>query len=121
MTRFFFALPTVVLITCGSVAFAQQQQYDSLGSPTPAPQTATPGMTGPNIPIPGGAAQKDGYNITPSAQGLSTERPAIAKPNGNSTTPEGTTAGPILADPHQPATTGQRDPLKSPNAPLADD
>jgi hypothetical protein len=35
-----------------------QQQYDSLGSPTPAPnQSAPPNSTRPNVPIPAGKAE----------------------------------------------------------------
>jgi hypothetical protein len=119
MNKISFSLVGAALLI-GGVAFAQeQQQYDSLGSPTPAPQTATPGMTGPNVPIPGGSAQNDGYNITPSAQGSSLERPQIVKPNENSTANQRPAAGPILANPKQPVTTGQGG--TSPNPPLADD
>jgi hypothetical protein len=116
--RYFTALSAAALLVSGGVAFAQQQ-YDSLGFPTPAPQTATPDMTAPNVPIPGGSAQKDGNNITPSSQGSSLERPTIVKPNENSTTGQGP-AGPILADPKQPARTLGQNPT-NPNSPYADD
>ena len=43
----------VALIFSGEIASAQQLQYDSLGSPTPAPnQNASPAAPQPNVPIP---------------------------------------------------------------------
>jgi hypothetical protein len=46
------AILTAALIFSGEFAFAQQQQYDSLGSPTPAPhQNASPTAPQPNVPI----------------------------------------------------------------------
>src|SRR6266403_5888224 len=68
------------IVFLSSVAFAQQQ-YDSLGSPTPAPnQSALPNAIAPNVPIPGdksgtntattGKAATDGSgSITGSANG----------------------------------------------------
>ena len=47
------AVLTAALIFSGEFALAQQQQYDSLGSPTPAPQqNASPIAPQPNVPIP---------------------------------------------------------------------
>jgi hypothetical protein len=43
-------LAAVVLLVGGSIASAQQKQYDSLGSPTPAPnQSVSPQATTPNV------------------------------------------------------------------------
>ena len=51
------------IVLLSSVAFAQQQ-FDSLGSPTPAPnQSASPRAVNPNVPTPG---DKSGPNtVTP--------------------------------------------------------
>jgi hypothetical protein len=60
MTRQPAILATAILLVSGA-AFAQQQ-YDSLGSPTPAPnQSASPNATPPNKPVsvPSGAAASD--------------------------------------------------------------
>jgi hypothetical protein len=47
-----FAILTAALILSSEFALAQQQQYDSLGSPTPAPnQNASPTVPQPNVPI----------------------------------------------------------------------
>jgi len=71
------------IVLLSSVALAQQQ-YDSLGSPTPAPnQSASPNATAPNVPIPGnksgarmsttGKAATDGSGSTAgSASGTKT-------------------------------------------------
>jgi hypothetical protein len=92
MNRNSLSLAAVALLISGGVAFAQQQ-FDSLGSPTPAPQAAPPTATGPNIPLPRNAA----------------EAKTAKSP-----------AGPILADPKQPATTTGQNPT-NPNSPYADD
>jgi hypothetical protein len=43
-------LATAIVLFSG--AALAQQQYDSLGSPTPAPnQSASPNATGPNVPM----------------------------------------------------------------------
>src|SRR5258706_15253606 len=71
------------IVLLSSVAFAQQQ-YDSLGSPTPAPnQSASPRAVNPNVPTPGdksgarmsttGKAATDGSgSTTRSANGTKT-------------------------------------------------
>jgi hypothetical protein len=52
MTKNLVILASAIVLL-NSAAFAQQQ-YDSLGSPTPAPnQSASPTATNPNGPIPG--------------------------------------------------------------------
>ncbi len=94
MNRNTLLLAAAALLISGVVTYAQQQRIDSLGSAEPAPQTATPGTTGPNIPVPGNAGE-----VKPA------QRPM---------------AGPILPDIKQPATTGPGSST-SPNAPLADD
>lgn len=103
MSRYSLSLAAVALLVSGGIASAEEQrQFDSLGMPTPAPQTVSPNAVAPNVPVPGttGQKQKDEYHITPPAQGLSTELPVVVKPNADSTT-------------------GQAP--KSPNAPYADD
>ena len=53
------------IVLFSSVAFAQQQ-YDSLGSPTPAPnQSASPYAANPNVPIPG---DKSGPNTVTTSK-----------------------------------------------------
>jgi hypothetical protein len=48
-----FAIVTAALMFSSGFALAQQQQYDSLGSPTPAVQpNASPTAPQPNVPIP---------------------------------------------------------------------
>jgi len=48
-----FAILTTALMFSSEFALAQQQQYDSLGSPTPAQQqNASPTTPQPNVPIP---------------------------------------------------------------------
>src|SRR4051812_43921792 len=67
-----------------------QQQYDSLGSPTPAPnQNASPNSTGPNIPIPAGKAEgrsemtgKAQTNGSGSTTGSSMNAPSNGGVNG---------------------------------------
>ena len=71
------------IVLLSSVAFAQQQ-YDSLGSPTPAPnQSASPYAANPNVPIPGDksapntdttskAATDGSRSTTGSANGMKT-------------------------------------------------
>jgi hypothetical protein len=50
-------LAAAALLISGSIASAQQLQYDSLGSPTPAPnQNASPNATAPNVPNTGGVS-----------------------------------------------------------------
>ena len=52
MTKSPIFLASALIFLTGGVALAQQQ-YDSLGSPTPAPnQNASPSVTGPNVPVP---------------------------------------------------------------------
>src|SRR3954454_3999835 len=76
------------IVLLSSVALAQQQ-FDSLGSPTPAPnQAASPTATTPNVPMPG---DKSGTNAT------TTSKPATDG-TGSSTT--GTSA------PQQPSSKG---------------
>jgi hypothetical protein len=103
MNRYSLSLAAAVLLISGGFGAAQnsmnppQPRVDGQGNgnaPTPRPQAVSPNAAGPNKPIPGNAA----------------EAQPVRPP-----------AGPILADPKQPATTGQGGPLKSPNAPLADD
>jgi len=98
------------IVLLSSVAFAQQQ-YDSLGSPTPAPnQSASPNAIAPNVPIPGdksgtntattGKAATDGSgSITGSANGTKMPsgggmsgpvNPGTATPD-NDATPSGLT------------------------------
>jgi hypothetical protein len=61
------AILTAALFSTGS-ALAQQQQYDSLGSPTPAPQqNASPTAPQPNVPIPNPDLKK-------STNGLNSEK-----------------------------------------------
>ena len=49
----YFAILTAALMFGSDFALAQQQQYDSLGSPTPAIQpNASPTAPQPNVPIP---------------------------------------------------------------------
>jgi hypothetical protein len=72
-----------------SVACAQQQ-YDSLGSPTPAPnQSASPNPSRPNVPIPPGKAEgtsgmtgKAETNGSRSTTGSATSTPSNGGVNG---------------------------------------
>jgi hypothetical protein len=89
------SLAAAALLISGGVTYAQQQRYDSRDAANPAPQTATPGTTGRDIPVPGNATE-----VKPAEPPL---------------------AGPILPDTKQPTTSEQAPPSTSPNAPLADD
>jgi len=67
-----------------------QQQYDSLGAPTPAPnQSASPNSTRPNVPIPAGKAEgtsgmtgKAETNGSSSTTGSSLSTPSNGGVNG---------------------------------------
>jgi hypothetical protein len=85
------------LLLTGSTAFAQQQ-YDSLGSPTPAPnQSASPNAIAPNIPSASGkgAASKPASPETTGAGPSSTQGGTLntgtSTPTDNGTTPSGLT------------------------------
>lgn len=57
MKKHFVILASAAALLLTSMAWAQQQ-YDSLGSPTPAPkQNASPNATGSNVPQPAGKAE----------------------------------------------------------------
>src|SRR5690349_696259 len=59
------AILTAALTFNSGLALAQQQQYDSLGSPTPAPQQkASPTAPQPNVPIPNPDLKKDTTGTT---------------------------------------------------------
>ncbi len=91
MNRYSLSLAAAVLLISGGVGAAQN-------SMTP-PQPRVDGQGNANAPAP----------------------PKAISGNAAEAQPVRPPAGPILADPKQPATTGQGAPLKSPNAPLADD
>ena len=56
----YFAILAVAALFGGSTLASAQQQYDSLGSPTPAPnQKASPSTPAPNIPKAGDAKPGD--------------------------------------------------------------
>ena len=62
MKTYLVVLTTALLIS-GGIASAQQQQYDSLGSPTPAPnQNVSPNAIAPNVPKLGGVSGSAGAN-----------------------------------------------------------
>jgi hypothetical protein len=86
----------------GSVAFAQQQ-YDSLGSPTPAPnQSASPNAVNPNVPIPAGKA--DGaLGTTGKAE---TSGSASTTGSATSTPSNGGVNGPVNAGTSTPTDPG---------------
>jgi hypothetical protein len=108
MKTYSVALAAAALLISGSIASAQQQ-FDSLGSRTPAPnQKVSPNVTAPNIPVPGTTApgQNDKSGAPTGAQSATPARPP----------------GAILPDANQPSTTGRAlGPLVNPNAPYADD
>jgi len=55
----YFAILAVAALCGGSTLASAQQQYDSLGSPTPAPnQKASPATPSPNIPKAGDGSAK---------------------------------------------------------------
>src|SRR5689334_8754073 len=56
----YFAILAAAALFGGSTLASAQQQYDSLGSPTPAPnQKASPSTPAPNIPKPGSPKSND--------------------------------------------------------------
>lgn len=66
-------LATAALLMSGGLGFAQQQ-YDSLGSPTPAPnQTASPNSTNPNIPMPSTTGNSVGSTTSGTSAGRGAE------------------------------------------------
>jgi hypothetical protein len=80
-----FAILTAALMLSSGFALAQQQQYDSLGSPTPALQpNASPTAPQPNVPIPN-------PNLNKSAVGMNGEKEKSV--TTGSGTASGNTAG----------------------------
>jgi hypothetical protein len=82
-----------------------QQQYDSLGSPTPAPnQQASPNAPAPNVPIPAGKAENSVG--TPGTMG--TNGSAVTTGSGSATlsSADGGVNGPINAGSSTPTDSG---------------
>jgi hypothetical protein len=74
------------IVLLSSVALAQQQ-YDSLGSPTPAPnQSASPNATAPNVPIPG---DKSGANTSTTGKAATDGSGSTAVSASGTKTPSG--------------------------------
>jgi hypothetical protein len=77
-----------------------QQQYDSLGSPTPAPnQSASPNSANPNVPIPAGKADGASGKAETNGSGTTTG-------SSTSTTSNGGVNGPINAGTSTPTDPG---------------
>jgi hypothetical protein len=100
------AILATVIVLVGGAAFAQQQ-YDSLGSPTPAPQNASPKATGPNVPVPGPAISgKAETNDAASTTGSAIQAP----PPANS----------VAKQPHHRGTAAPTDGGVTPSGPTGD-
>jgi hypothetical protein len=105
------AIVASAALLINSVAFAQQQ-YDSLGSPTPASnQSASPNSARPNVPVPAGKADgasgmtgKAETNGSGSTTGAATSTPSNGGVNGpvntgtSTPTDPGTTPGGLTPD-----------------------
>ena len=100
MKPYFISLVAAALLISGGLASAQQTQYDSLGSPTPAPkQGVSPNATTPNVPNTGvgvdkttGSGAANGGVNGPVNTGTST--PTVSSPTNSNTgvaTPSGLT------------------------------
>ncbi|SRR5438045_2526587 len=99
-------IPSVILastaVLISSMACAQQQ-YDSLGSPTPAPnQSASPNSINPNVPIPAGKSE-DKSGMTGKAE---TNGSASTTGSATSTSSNGGVNGPINAGTSTPTNPG---------------
>jgi hypothetical protein len=91
MKKIWSATLASAAIFVSSMALAQQQ-YDSLGSPTPAPnQKASPNATNPNVPAPGkaGAAPEATPNSETNGSG------AGSGSSANSPSADGGVNGPV--------------------------
>jgi len=92
------------IVLLSSVAFAQQQ-YDSLGSPTPAPnQSASPNAVAPNVPIPG---DKSGTNATTTGKAATDGSGSSSGSADGTKMPSGGANGPVksgIATPDNDAT-----------------
>src|SRR4051794_13531281 len=83
-------LAAAILVISAGLASAQQQQYDSLGSPTPRPnQNASPNTTGPSVSSPSTTGQSGSMerpSTPPKADASSTSGQAPNLSSGNAGT-----------------------------------
>ena len=78
-------LAAAALLISGGMASAQTQ-YDSLGSPTPAPnQSASPNVTSPNVPNTGGVSSKAKGDDARSTTGSGAANGGVNGPINNGT------------------------------------
>ena len=88
-------LAAAALLISGGVTSAQMQ-YDSLGSPTPAPnQSASPNATAPNVPNAGGASSKAKGDGAQSTTGSGAANGGVNGPINNGTS---TPTNPMRSD-----------------------
>jgi hypothetical protein len=81
----YLILAAATLLISGGVASAQMQ-YDSLGSPTPAPnQSASPNATAPNVPNTGGVSSKAKGDGAKSTTGSGAVNGGVNGPINNGT------------------------------------
>ena len=108
---------TSIVLSLSSTAFAQQQ-YDSLGMPTPRPnQSASPNDKAPNVPIPAGQPDAGA-----SKENSSAGAPVESAAGGAQTTGSGSSAGsasganPATGGDNQPADAGMAGSKSSPTS-----
>jgi hypothetical protein len=79
------AIAALAIVLFGGSAFGQQQ-YDSLGSPAPAPNQQASPTPGPNVPIPGNRSDTNAPATTGAAatdgSGASGKEPASERNDG---------------------------------------
>jgi hypothetical protein len=97
-------LAAAILVISGGLASAQQQQYDSLGSPTPRPnQNASPNATGPSVSSPsttGQSGSMEGLATPPKADANSPSAtgPNLSSGNAGTDKTNGVTPGGLTPD-----------------------
>jgi hypothetical protein len=79
-----YSVILAALLVSGGIASAQQQSYDTLGSPTPRPNQAVPSNTvEPNVPAAGDSVKPDDSSQTKTAPSTTGSGMPADKPIGD--------------------------------------